>query len=387
MPGVCIYQRFMPPDPSGAGKQALTMARVVRDAGWDVVLLTDHQAGTQPSPRIEDFPVVQVAAPAPNPSYPQILRYWSRVGRALLKLRNRFDVLHVHSADFHQIGAIPIAKLLGKRTIVRSSISREFSALGASRSGRLHRRLLRMVDAFVVLSQRLKTEYRIAGLPMSKLNLIPNGVDTGRYHPVGIEEKRALRQELGLAVDGRILVFHGVFLERKALHWLVEVLQDRLEALGLTLLLVGGPARDEQRSGYARRLQSQIERSPANSRIIIRGHDPAVHRYLKAADAYVLASTGEGLPNALLEAMAVGLVPFASRTSGSEDVIEEDVSGFLFEPGDSRSLLHALDCAFGPSASVDMAAVGAAAAARIRDCFSIRATARQYVALYERLTG
>ncbi len=387
MPGVCIYQRYMPPDASGAGKQALTLAHIVREAGWDVSLLTDGAPDQASTGFLEGVPIRRVAALPADASHAVTLAYWARIARALHGLRRRFDVLHVHSAAFHQAGAIPAARALGKRVLVRSSLSGEFAGLARSRSGRFQKRLLRLAGAFVVLSKRLGEEYLASGLPPGRLHRIPNGVDTTVYHPVPDPRKRELRRELGLPTDGRLMVFHGVFMERKSLHWLVQVLDPHLEFLDLKLLLVGGAARDEHRTAYARRLTSQIDESAAGDRIIVRGYDPEVHRYLQAADSYILPSTGEGLSNALLEAMAVGLTPVVTRTGGSEDVIEDGISGLLFDPRDPDSLLQALYAAYGTSPSVDPVAIGRAAAERVEKRFSIRSTGMEYVRLYQELTA
>ncbi len=347
MPSVCIYQRFMPPDPSGAGKQALTLAHVVKAAGWEVVFLTDGTPDSDREEEIDGFPMCRVRPPPLFPTYPQILAYWGRIGRRLAELRRRFDVLHVHSADFSQSAAVPMARLMGRPVLVRSSISGEFAGLRASRSGRVQLRMLKGAGAFVVLSKRLEGEFERSGLPTSRLHWIPNGVDTAIYHPVSAAMKKRLRQELSLPAEGRILIYHGVFIERKSLDWLVRVLEEPLSRLDLTLVLVGGAARVENQTGYAKRLYGQVAASPVRDRIIMRDRDPAVYRYLQASDGYVLPSTSEGLPNALVEAMAAGLVPIATRTGGAEDVIEHGQSGFLFEPRDDVSFLQCLEAAFG----------------------------------------
>ncbi|HSH45049.1 MAG TPA: glycosyltransferase family 4 protein, partial [Longimicrobiales bacterium] len=339
-PAVCIFQRFLPPDPSGAGKQALSSARVIREAGWDVQFLTDAQADAPDL--LDGFHVHRVRPPVLDPSMAQIAAYWMRVALALVRLRSRFDVLQLHTADFHHAGAIPTARLLGKPVLVRSSMAGEFGQLDGYRSGRLQKRILGLADAFSVLSERVANEYRQSGLPAEKLNIIPNGVDTAIYHPVDEAQKKSLRAELKLPENRRILIYHGVFIERKSLIWLLETLEPVLSDLDLHLVLVGRPARDEDETGYAGRLRERIARSPAASRITVRGYNPEVHRYLQAADVYLLASTNEGLPNALLEAMASGLAPIASRTSGSEDVIVDGRSGLLFEVRDRSGLLASI---------------------------------------------
>jgi glycosyltransferase involved in cell wall biosynthesis len=385
-PRVCIYQRYLPPDPSGAGKQAVTLAKALEEQGIQAMLLGDLRDAGAAFERIDGIRTHWIEPLPENPSYFQLLAYWGRVGVALMRLRASFDVLHVHSAAFEQSGAVPLARMLRKRVLVRSSISGEFQGLGRSRSGRLQRRALAVCDAFVVLSRRLAEEYVESGLPPNRLNLIPNGVDEDRYKPVTAAEKRALRRELNLPEAERIAIFHGVFIERKSIHWLVDSLGPSLERLDLTLLLVGGGARDEAETGYAAGLVQQIASSAYRDRILIRPFDPQVQRYLQAADLYVLPSTSEGLSNALLEAMAVGLVPIVSRTSGSEDVIEDGVSGFLFEPRDASSLLETIERCLDPNRT-SLADRSSGALQRVARKYGIRATARQYAATYGRMTA
>jgi glycosyltransferase involved in cell wall biosynthesis len=63
---------------------------------------------------------------------------------------------------------------------------------------------------------------------------------------------------------------------------------------------------------------------------------------LQPSWGYVLPSRGEGMPNALLEAMACGLPCIAARVSGSEDIIVDGVNGLLVEPEQPVELAHAL---------------------------------------------
>src|SRR5690606_27551963 len=103
----------------------------------------------------------------------------------------------------------------------------------------------------------------------SRLNLIPNGVDPAVYRPVSAEEKIGLRTELGLPEHERILVYHGVFIDRKRLLWAIDVLEPLLEELRVTLLLVGGPARDEPTTGYAAAVRERVATGRI-ARIILR---------------------------------------------------------------------------------------------------------------------
>ena len=125
--------------------------------------------------------------------------------------------------------------------------------------------------------------------------------------------------------------------------------------------------------------------SLAAEQIHLVGFSEDVHRYLQAADAYVLPSVGEGLPNALLEAMAVGLAPVASSTSGSEDVIHHGVNGLLFRPRDRDGLLDCLLPLLRPGGRDIRQEFGRRAARTITDHYSIDAAAASYARLYRQI--
>lgn len=386
-PAVCIYQRFLPPDRSGAGKQAVTLGRAIRAHGWEVLFLTDGPEPGLEVSELAEFRVERVTPPPPDPTNLQMAAYWVRASARLAAMARDFDILQVHTADFSHAGAIPLACLLRKRVLVRSSLAGEFTNLRKWRGGRLQRQIYRCADAFAVLSSRLAREFEDAGLPCERLHHLPNGVDHSIYHPVPEAEKRRLRQELDLPLEGRILVFHGVLMERKSLHWLVDTAGPRLRELDLHLLIVGDPARHEAETGYAAALSEQIASAPFADRIVVRGFQSEIARYLQAADAYVLASTEEGLPNALLEAMAVGLAPLSSRTSGSEDVVNDGVTGFLFEPREDVGFNRCVEQAFGPGSDGRRSAVAAAAAERSRAIYGVDAMVGRYLQVYEELLG
>jgi glycosyltransferase involved in cell wall biosynthesis len=333
-----------------------------------------------------EFPVAWIDPLPDKPSHQAILAYWAHLSRRLWSLRETFDVLHVHAGGFEGAIATPFAgALLGKATLVRSSIQGEFAGIRRSPSGSVHGRMLSCADAFIGLSRKTMAEQAESGLPRSRIHLIPNGVDTSVFHPVDAEAKQALRRELGLPESAPILVYHGVFLYRKAVVWLLRALGPVLRETGAHLLLVGGGARDNHLTDYEQRVHKVAAESLAAEQIHMVGFSEDVHRYLQAADAYVLPSVGEGLPNALLEAMAVGLAPVASSTSGSEDVIHHGVNGLLFRPRDRDGLLDCLLPLLRPGGGDLRQEFGRRAARTITDHYSIDAAAASYARLYRQI--
>jgi galacturonosyltransferase len=73
------------------------------------------------------------------------------------------------------------------------------------------------------------------------------------------------------------------------------------------------------------------------------GFDPDVHEYIKKASALVLPTYHEGMSNVLMEASATGRPVIATNISGCREIFEEGVTGFGCEPGNSASLIQALN--------------------------------------------
>jgi teichuronic acid biosynthesis glycosyltransferase TuaC len=158
------------------------------------------------------------------------------------------------------------------------------------------------------------------GLDPARSRVIPNAVDAERFYP---RDRRAMREKLGLPVDVPIVVFVGVFVERKGPRRLLEALRQVPDARAI---FVGdGP---EPVAGV------QVLHAGAMS------HD-RVPEYLCAADLFVLPTRSEGSPNAVLEAMACGLPVLSSDIASVREVVT-DACARLVDPLDVAALGRAL---------------------------------------------
>jgi len=112
--------------------------------------------------------------------------------------------------------------------------------------------------------------------------------------------------------------------------------------------------------------------------------DRVNRRLLRDADFHVSTSLSEGMSNALLEAMSWGVPAVVSRVSGVDDIVIDGESGLVFEPGDDRGYIAALDAAM---TMTDQAwqAMSQTAADTARRLFAIDTVAERHVALYSRL--
>lgn len=130
-------------------------------------------------------------------------------------------------------------------------------------------------------------------------------------------------------------------------------------------------------------LERQVEEHNLSDRVTFGGRVTNVLDYLYAADLFVLPSLVEGLPNALLEAMSVGLPCVASDIPGNRAVIQPDVNGLLFESGNVAQLANAIAELLTDQARA--ASLGRRARETIESRYSIESVADQYLAMYYEL--
>jgi len=165
--------------------------------------------------------------------------------------------------------------------------------------------------------------------------VLKNAVDTEIFSPQ--TESQITRASLGIAPDEAVLGFCGELREKKGQQFLLNALTTVRTSSAACLLIIG-----EVRTSSESVLQLYKTQHPENAeRILITGHLPNqkdVAQYLRLCDVYLQPSLWEGMPNALLEAMACGCCCIASDAGGIPEVILHGENGFLLK----RSHLHKL---------------------------------------------
>lgn len=213
------------------------------------------------------------------------------------------------------------------------------------------------------------------GLEDDLLEIVPNAIDLSRFAPRG--RRAAVRAALGLPKSTQVAVTVTHLSPVKGVDILVEaaerVCRDMPQAL---FLVVGVGAEREAIAGSLARLGLE-------GRVRLLGERTDVPDLLEAADLFVLPSRSEGQPNAVLEAMAMGLPIVATRVGGVPELVRDGVEGVLVEPGSAGALAEACREVF---ASPDLGAgLGRAAQARARRDFGLGTMVRRYDSLYEDL--
>jgi glycosyltransferase involved in cell wall biosynthesis len=200
----------------------------------------------------------------------------------------------------------------------------------------LVRSTMRWADAVIVNSKATCAFATAAeGAPPERLIYIPNGVAPENY--TSPMSRTALRADLGLAPETRLIGAVGRLTYQKG----VDVLLKALAASALidAHLLVVGAGEEEER------LQAQADALGLTARVHLLGYRRDVPQLLGALDLYVHPARFEGMPNALLEAMAAGCPIVATATDGNVELIADGVHGWLAPPADPNALSAALSAA------------------------------------------
>jgi glycosyltransferase involved in cell wall biosynthesis len=376
-----MYSSYFPPEYSGAALQAIALAKELRELGHRVEFITQQWPGLTADDAFDGFPVTRLRYG--QGSRHRELRLWWNMYRFLQARRGEFDVLHSHGAYYSNAIVGPLANRFGMRSIVKASLAdNDLHGAGRSLAGRLHQAMLKRVDACIAISRDLEQEFVAAGVPRERVHFMPNGVDVNKFQPPTPKERERLKAKLGLPLDRKVLLYVGVFDERKNIGWLIR---EWLAANGFDqsaiLAAVGPQSRDDPEGLFRQGLVDEAARHPGLLRIFDKADNVA--DYYRAADVFVLPSLGEGMPNAVLEAMSCGLPCVAASVSGTRELIEEGVTGFLLHSHSTEELRAGLTQCLG-DAGPGMGAVGRA---RVVSDFSLHSLAKRYEQLYGEILG
>jgi glycosyltransferase involved in cell wall biosynthesis len=192
--------------------------------------------------------------------------------------------------------------------------------------------MLRRIDRVCIVAESMRQPLREAGIPAERIALVENGIDTARFRPDG---PTLSREELGIARDA--FVFGGVLRmssEKNPLGLLDAFMRVARQMPHAWLVVAGDGA---ERDAFEQRARA----SGFGDRIRLLGKRSDTERIYPLFDCFVLPSLTEGLPLALLEAMACELPIVATRV-GQVATVLEDLPVELVAPGDAAGLANAM---------------------------------------------
>jgi glycosyltransferase involved in cell wall biosynthesis len=291
--------------------------------------------------------------------------------RLVAELRRwRPDVLHGFLFHANLVGRIA-GRVAGVPFVLNSVRVEE-----PRRSHRLLDRLTyRLMDLEVCVSESARRfTARTAGVPDGRLEVVPNGVDLEEFDPIP-----PTPEHWGLGKDEPVVATVGRLTDQKDPYTLLCAARIVLRQHPATRFVIAGegPLRG---TITARSRDLGISHS-----VLLLGQIPDTRPLLARCDVFALTSRWEGMPNALLEAMACRRPVVATRVGGCEEVVEEGVNGYLVPPRHARALAdRLLELLRDPAKAT---AMGEAGRRTIEQRYTLRQTLDGWRAIYDRASA
>ena len=313
-------------DVGGTETQAVELALRMGAAGYEVTLGSLREQG----PLLEKLRgapvVVKEFHPRGGIDSPQGIYQILRLSWFLR--RGRFNVVHTHDLWSNLVG-VPAARLAGVPAIVSSQ--RDLSQFDWYQGNRrVWLRRIQNLSNVVLANATQVRDTLIAEVRFApeKLRVIRNGVDIERFQVSS--EREVLFPDVE---NGKLIVLVGnMRSDVKGHPWLIAAAPAVLREFPSTRFVLVGDG--EARESFA----NQVAELGLSRNFLFLGRRSDIPQILASCDIAVLPSRSEGLPNAVLEYMAAGLPVVVSRVGGSEELVEDGVTGLLVSAEDSAAL-------------------------------------------------
>lgn len=312
----------------GTERQAVELLKRIDLSRFDIRLAALRNRGPLYSEIAYEFPEV--------PEFPLTSFYDANAVRQLARLRalirrERIQILHAHDFYAGVIGSVA-ARLCGTKIIV----SQRHLKLSDRRVHDWGTRFInRLADRIIVNSAAIR-DYILASenIESGKITVIRNGLRSPENisDPNLDEQSHSLRHHLGLTADAKLIGCVANLSPVKGHRYFIEAASRVASAeSNVHFVLVG--------EGM---LRTEIEKQAASlgiaDRVHLLGHRADAATLVSAFDLAVLASLHEGLPNAVMEAMAYGVPVVATSVGGTTELITDGETGYLVEPANAEAL-------------------------------------------------
>lgn len=237
----------------------------------------------------------------------------------------------------------------------------------------LHPRVSKIVSVAHAIQEYLASlKFLWLKIPPQKLVTIYKGHKLHWYQDVPAD-----RSSFGVPKDVFLVCCTGRDVPRKGFDVLIEAMRLLPSELSVHLVLVGKVDQNEQ-------LQAQAAALPEPERVHFAGFRADAPAIAAASDVFILPSTErEGLPRAVIEAMAYGVPAIVTDVGGMPELIQDEVSGLVIPPKNSQAIATAIERLARDSGRART--MGDAARERIGQHFTAQRTVDETVAMYQSL--
>ena len=310
--------------------------RLLSGLGYEVHVAANFVEGNPSISRMEKFRqeleqqgVNSFHIPMPRNPYKfgRIITSYKMVKK--LVEEHQYDIVHCHSPVGGVVARLACRKARKNGTKVLYTAHGFHFFKGASKTAWLvYYPIEKMCSYFtdVLITINQEDHQRAAELHAKQNVYIPGvGVNTQEFRKIEINTAKK-RAQLGIAEGDFLFISVGELSHRKNHETAIRALA-KIEDSTCKYLIAGTGPLDSQ-------LKQLVDKLGLKERVIFAGYRSDIKELLHASNAFVFPSIQEGLPVALMEAMAVGLPVVCSRIRGNVDLVEDGQGGYLYTPMD-----------------------------------------------------
>ncbi len=288
-----------------------------------------------------------------------------------------FDIIHAHNLFFFTtIMALILKRWLKKPLVVTMHLGSLEHIVGIYKVPALiylqsvGRLILHQSERIIAVSQAVSEHAQKLGVPQRNLRVIPNGVDLEKFQPNC--HRLFTRDHVNVVFIGRLIFNKGPqYIVEAAPTVLKEFPHVKFKFIG------DGPLRKD--------LEQRVKNLKLESVFEFVGLKDNIPALLQDADLLVRPSLLEGMPLAVLEAMACGLPVVATSVGGTAELIDDKVNGLLIEPANSAQLAAGLlEVLKNPGWGRQMGQMGRE---KVEQSYNWNQIAAQTVSVYRELVG
>lgn len=270
--------------------------------------------------------------------------------------RERYDLIHSHywlsglaALDLRGAWGVPIIQMFHTLAAMKNRVARSPDEAASDYRLETESRLLRQADRIVASTQAELAQFQwLYHVDISRVVVIPPGVDTARFYPIPADEAREF---VGVPDEARMVLFVGRIEPLKGIDTLLEAVallkQEHVPRNGpICLAVIGGDSDEspEPSSEEMARLQELRNHLDIDDTVTFLGRrdQDTLQYYYSAAEVVVVPSHYESFGLVALEAMACGTPVVASETGGLVFLVRDAETGFHVPAGDAQALADRL---------------------------------------------
>ena len=322
----------------GGQSQVLHLLKGLRDASHHAELVTRPGSVLGERARMAGVKVREV----PMRGEADLFSAW-RIARIIRS--GNFDIVHMHAAHAHTLGAMACVINSTPKCVVsrRVVFPIKTGPLGIAKIKYRFR-----INAYVAVCKAAKDALVSAGVNPDIVSVVHSGVV-----PPSVVEGKDVRREFGLGPEERLVGTVGELVEAKGQRHFIDAVPFILEKYPAAKFMIVGSGQLEAE------LKDRVSRLGLSDSIIFAGFRDDVGNCLEAFDLFVLPSVMEGLNNSIVEAMMMGKPVVATDTGGIPEIVRHGETGLLVSPGNPALLAEAaLELLKSPKRASTLAAAG-----------------------------